>query len=231
MQLIKDLHLLPDERKKAKPKAPVSSTAQKTELKCANSIPCSQDIQVVPNFSILDEQDFPPLTGLGSWKKPASPQAVKETPQLQLLHHLLPCAPSTVRPFCDPDADPTLVLTLSCSTGLNGVSNFWRIRTKTLKMNCFPGACIQELTGKIPAIAQDHPESREAVVHVEKYYIQHQQSELLKGDFFHLLRVLESLNCHAFISGPTPPLWVVSVACWASTPGCHQSEVTARWLL
>lgn len=41
----------------------MSSTAQKTELKCVNSIPCSQDIQVVPNFSILDEQDFPPLRG------------------------------------------------------------------------------------------------------------------------------------------------------------------------
>ena len=44
------------------------------------------------------------------------------------------------------------------------------------------------------------------VVHVGTNDISKQESELLKLDFIHLLTLLQTLKCHAYISGPLPTL-------------------------
>eukprot|EP00064_Thunnus_orientalis_P012711 superscaffoldBa00001983_g12746 len=73
-------------------------------------------------------------------------------------------------------------------------------------MYSFPGVRVKETASRIPEIIRDHPELAHIVVHVGVNDIPNQQLELLKLDFIHLLKVLESLKCYTFVSGPIATL-------------------------
>lgn len=193
------------------------------------SILPSRDIQLDNRFNVLDEQDISPRrrgfqspsllntagksTGPATRRKPAFPPAVTPAPQSN------PSAPATLPqpvtqrtppsppPYLGRSAGPNSSPMASHSTTVViGDSIVRDVKMKSTKTYCFPGLRVQEIVSKIPGIIRDHSHLERLVVHVGTNDIRNQQSELLKLDFIELLKVLERLNCHVYVSGPIPTL-------------------------
>ena len=66
---------------------------------------------------------------------------------------------------------------------------------------CFPGATVPVLLDKLPGLLQYLSSIARVIVHVGKYDMARQESELTKKDFIYLFSLLERCG---FISGPLP---------------------------
>lgn len=83
------------------------------------------------------------------------------------------------------------------------------IKSKMIENVFIPNATVERVTELTPQILSTKPYVQKVIVHVGLYDIlpkESQGSELLKKDFYNLLKLLAKLPIQTFISGPIPIL-------------------------
>ena len=85
-----------------------------------------------------------------------------------------------------------------------GDSIIRKVKIRNARTLCFPGADVLTIADKIPGIIKSYPKTQRILLHVGTNDVSKRASQLLKGDFAHLLDILISLRCKLFISGPIP---------------------------